>query len=51
MQNKVAKCYYFPLITKMVKQVLKEYKVCQKTKVIYKALYKLLMLLNIPKEL
>jgi len=27
-QNKVAKCYYFPLITKIVEQVLKEYKVC-----------------------
>jgi len=26
-QNKVVECYYFPLITKIVKQVLKEYKV------------------------
>ena len=26
-QNKVAKCYYFLLITKIVKQVFKEYKV------------------------
>jgi len=27
-RNKVAECYYFPLITKMVKQVLKECEVC-----------------------
>jgi len=26
--NKVAECYYFPLITRMVKQVLKECEVC-----------------------
>jgi hypothetical protein len=27
-RNKVVECYYFPLITKMVKQVLKECEVC-----------------------
>jgi len=27
-RNKVAECYYFPLITKMVEQVLKECEVC-----------------------
>ena len=27
-RDKVAKCYYFSLIIKIVKQVVKEYKVC-----------------------
>jgi len=49
-QNKVAECYYFSLITKIVEQVLKEYEVCQKTKAVYKALYRLLMSPNTPKE-
>jgi len=49
-RNKVAECYYFPLITKIVEQVLKECEVCQKTKVVHKALYRLLMSPNTPKE-
>ena len=49
-RNKVAECYYFPLITKMVKRVLKECEVCQKTKAVHRALYRLLMSPNTLKE-
>jgi hypothetical protein len=49
-RNKVAKYYYFLLITKIVEQVLKECEVCQKTKAVHRALYRLLMLPNTPKE-
>jgi hypothetical protein len=47
----VAACYYFLSISKMVKQVIKECDVCNRSKTATNKLYKLLMLLLTLKEL
>jgi hypothetical protein len=50
-RNTVVACYYFLSIRRIVKQVVKECNICQKSKALRKQLYKLLMLLSTPKEL
>jgi sulfur relay (sulfurtransferase) DsrC/TusE family protein len=49
-RDTVVAYYYFPFIKRIVKQVVKEYNICQKAKVLRKHLYKLLKLLNTPSE-
>jgi glutamate racemase len=49
-RDAVAACYYFPFIKRIVKQVIRDYDICQRTKTLRKHLYKLLKLLNTPSE-
>jgi hypothetical protein len=50
-RDTVAACYYFPFIKRIVKQVVKEYNIYQKAKVLRKHLYRLLRLLSTPLKL
>jgi hypothetical protein len=47
----VAACYYFPFIIRMVERVVKECDICQRAKIVRRALYSLLKLPNTFKEL
>jgi hypothetical protein len=47
----VTACYYFPFISRIVKKVVKEYDICNKSRVATHKPYKLLMLLLTLKEL
>jgi Integrase zinc binding domain len=47
----VAACYYFLFISRITERVVKEYDICNKTRLVTHKPYKLLMLLLTPKEL
>jgi Integrase zinc binding domain len=47
----VAACYYFPFISRIVKKIVKEYNICNKSKTATRKPYRLLMLLLTLKEL